>query len=63
MKTCGRCGWEDRDPHVRSTIANLTREARQDGRAYDGPPFAIEDRCRDKDACALRVARQGGRAA
>lgn len=54
MNTCGRCGWADRD--VRSTIANLEREARQDGTPYAGTPFGIEDRCRDKVACAARVA-------
>lgn len=56
MNTCGRCGWQDREPHVRSTIANLEREARQDGTPYAGVAFAIEDRCRDKESCAARVA-------
>jgi hypothetical protein len=58
MNTCGRCGWQERAPHVRSTIANLEREARQDGTRYAGTPFAIEDRCKDKDACRARVASQ-----
>lgn len=54
--TCGRCGRQDREPHVRSTIANREREAREDGEPFVPPAYAIENRCVDKDACRARVA-------
>lgn len=56
MNICGRCGWQDREPRVRQTIANLEREARRDGRPFAGEPFAIEYRCQDREACAQRMA-------
>ena len=43
---CGRCGTQARDADVRSTIANLAREARRDGRPHTPPDFAVEARCR-----------------
>lgn len=55
LHECGRCGIEDRD--VRSTIANREREAQQDGRPFEPPAYAIEYRCRDKEACRERVSR------
>lgn len=60
MNECGRCHHQARDPEVRSTIANLEREARQDGTPSPRVPFAIEFRCRDKDACTARVNQHGG---
>lgn len=61
IRQCGRCGIEDREPHVRSTIANRERESVQDGTPFSLPRFAIEYRCADKEACGARVAsRQGG---
>lgn len=49
--TCGRCGAFGRDADVRSTIANLAREARQDGHPHAGAPFDVAHRCR---ACRER---------
>ena len=39
---CGRCGGST---DVRSTIANLAREARQDGHQHTGPSFEVAFRC------------------
>jgi len=61
VNACGRCGTEDREPHVRQTIVNREREAHQDGRPFAPPYYDIEYRCRDRDACRRRV--QGGSAA
>jgi hypothetical protein len=43
LHECGRCSVRDRT--VRSTIANLDREARIDGRILEGPRYAVEYRC------------------
>ena len=55
LNTCGRCGWQDRDPRVKLAIVNLAREARQDGRQYDGPDYDHGYRCLDKAACDQRA--------
>lgn len=57
MNTCGRCGHQDRAPHVRELLANREREARHDGRPFVPPAYAIEFRCADRDACRARVSR------
>lgn len=54
MNVCGRCGHQDRHPFVRLSLINLAREARRDGRTYDGPDFDFGERCWDKDACDQR---------
>ena len=56
VNTCGRCGYQDRDPYVRHTLINLAREARRDGRRYDGPDYDHGYRCRDREACDQRAA-------
>lgn len=55
MNECDRCGIEARD--VRLTWVNLEREARADGRPYVPPPFGLEHRCPDKEACRERAKR------
>lgn len=56
---CGRCDLEAAPPVVRETIANREREARQDGRPFVHPAYAIEPRCADVEACRERVRQQG----
>ena len=56
--TCGRCGVTDRFPFVRETWAPMYREAREDGRAYDGPMFVLVVRRQDKQACRERASRE-----
>lgn len=56
-RECGRCGLVTTGPDVRDTIANLEREHREDGVLHKAPQYAIEPRCKDKDACRERVAR------
>jgi len=55
--SCTRCGVEDRPDRLRLSLVNLEREARQDGRPYDGPAYDHAVRCRDRAACAERVRR------
>jgi hypothetical protein len=57
VNTCERCGITDRPDRLRLSLVNLAREAVRDGRQYDGPDYAHQVRCRDKDACEERVRR------
>ena len=53
--TCGRCG---AGIDVRETVVNRWREAREDGNLDPEavwPRYAIEARCRDRDACRERA--------
>ena len=58
LQTCGRCGWQDRDPHVRLSLVNLAREAREDAGMHYGSDYSHELRCQDKAACRARVKAQ-----
>lgn len=62
MTPCERCGNTD-TRELRVSLVNLEREARHDGREYDGPPYSHEVRCKDKAACERRylASREGTR--
>ncbi len=55
MNVCGRCGLVGRDSDVRMALVNAAREARKDGRQYDGPDYDHGYRCLDKAACDQRA--------
>ena len=54
MNTCGRCGYQDREPYVKLSLVALFREARRDGRKHTGPDYDHGYRCRDTEACDQR---------
>ena len=54
MKTCDRCGITDRSDRIRTALVNRAREAVRDGRRHDGPDYAHEERCADREACEAR---------
>lgn len=54
MTRCERCGWQDRADRFRTSLVNLEREARRDGRDHAGPEYDHQVRCIDRDACEGR---------